>query len=642
MRRSLPFAAVALVAALAAEAPAQTPAAGRDTLAWFHAPRIVVTANRGETPTAAVASSISAVDREEIQRRRYRTVLEALRDLPGVHVARNGGAGGVTSVFLRGAESRHTLVLVDGVEVNDPVSPTGAYDFGLLPIHDVERIEVLRGPQSTLYGSAAMGGVIQVFTRRGDVPPRLSLVAEAGSAGARHLEATASGGVGAVRGFASGSRRTAGGVSATAPRLGGAEADGFESTSFAGRADWHPAGPSALGLVVRFRRDEVDLDQGGFAGGDDPNFAGEAEELSARLEGRVDLLEGRWSQTLAATLARHDRSTRDEPDADRPEDRSTGAFDAHRWKVEWLHRLALPGGRLTAGVETEEERARSRFESESAFGPFESVFPQESARTTGAFVQHEGGGSGDALAWSVGARWDTHERFGTAVTWRVAPALRLGPDTRLRATYGTGFMAPTLFQLFDPQFGDPALDPEQSRGWDVGLERELLEGRARIAATWFSTRFDDLIAFEFPDGYRNAETASANGLEAAASAWPAAALRLSASYTHTRTEGDDGEALLRRPRHGGELTLAWDPGAVGMSVTARFVGERQDLDFSAFPAARVTLDAFTLVRVAASWRLDSRLELLGRIENAFDEAYEEVLGFGAPGRALHLGLGIDL
>jgi vitamin B12 transporter len=642
MTRSLPLAAVALVAALAVEARAQAPAAGRDTLDWFHAPRIVVTANRGETPAAEVASSISAVDREQIERRRYRSALDALRDLPGVQVVGGGGAGGVTSVFLRGADSRHTLVLVDGVEMNDPSSPTGAYDFALLPAHDVERIEVLRGPQSTLYGSAATAGVIQVFTRGGGGPARMSLEAEAGSADARHFEASASGEAGPVRAFASASRRSAGGISATAPRLGGVEADGFESTSFAGRADWRAAEAAALGLVVRLRRDDVDLDQGGFAGADDPNFASRAEELSARLEGRLELLDGRWSQTLAATLARHDRSTRDEPDPARPEDRSTGAFDGARWRLEWLHRLELTGGRVSAGVETEVERARSRFESESAFGPFESVFPEESARTTGAWVQHEGRRGGTPLAWSVGARLDAHERFGTAATWRVAPVLSLGGQTRLRATWGTGFLAPTLFQLFDPQFGDPELDAEESRGWDAGLERDLFDGRARIAAAWFSTRFDDLIAFEFPDGYRNAGAARAEGVEATASAWPAESVRLAASYTHTRTEGPDGEELLRRPRHRAEVTLAWDPGAAALAVTARYVGDREDLDFSAFPAERVTLDAYTVVRVAAAWRIDPRLELFGRLENALDESYEEVLGFGAPGRALHLGLGVDL
>lgn len=616
-----------------------------DTLPWFHMPPLVVTATRGEAAAEEVGSAISVTGRAAIERREHRTALDVLREMPGVLVAQAGGPGAVGSIFLRGAGAHQTLVLIDGVEANDPSSPTGAYDFAGLAASDVERIEVLRGPQSTLYGSAAMGGVIHVITRRGGGPARAAFEAEGGSRSARRWAARAAGSAAGWSGYAGLERRRAEGASATAPRFGGRERDGTRSTAFAGRLE-RGGGASGVGLVVRFRQDETDLDQGGFAGGDDPNYVGDAEELTARVEGRASWFDGRWQPSLALTLAHHDRSTRDLPDGARPLDRSEGHFEGRRWRLEWLHRLDLAGGRTTVGAETEVERARSSFESEGEFGPFASELPEASARTTGVFVQHEGERAG-RLAWAVGGRVDDHEGFGTAVTWRVAPSWRLTPSIRLRGSWGTGFQAPTLFQLFDPQFGHAALDPEESRGWDAGVELDLLGGRGRLSATAFGTRFQEAIVFSFPDGYRNQGAASARGIEAAASVRPVEAVTVSGSWTWTRTADEsggpeDGLDLIRRPRHAGQVTLAWDPGRLGLAITARHVGKREDVDFSLFPAGRVDLDAYTVVRIAASWRAGERLRVFGRAENLFDESFEEVLGFGSSRRAFHLGAGFDL
>jgi vitamin B12 transporter len=249
----------------------------------------------------------------------------------------------------------------------------------------------------------------------------------------------------------------------------------------------------------------------------------------------------------------------------------------------------------------------------------------------------------DAFVVAAGARVDDHERFGATVTGRVAPVVFIGSTgTRLRATAGTGFKAPSLFQLHDPAFGEPGLDPEHSRGWDVGIDQPLASDRVRVSATWFRTNYEGLIVFD-PEGYRNESEVTTRGLETTASAVLGSALRIAASYTYTRavaeTGADAGLDLIRRPRHQGSLTIDWTPerGPV-VSLGLRRVGDREDVDFSTFPSERVTLDAYTIARIAASWDAAERVRLTTRIENLFDAEYEEVLDFGTAGRAWYLGV----
>ena len=199
-----------------------------------------------------------------------------------------------------------------------------------------------------------------------------------------------------------------------------------------------------------------------------------------------------------------------------------------------------------------------------------------------------------------------------------------------------------MFQLYDPAFGAPGLDPERSRGWDAGVDQILAASRVRLSGTVFGARFEDLIVFG-SGGYRNESEATARGLEATAAAVLVPGLELTASYTHTRAQAetgeDSGKPLVRRPRHQGSILLDWTPShKVDLALGLRQVGEREDLDFTVFPANRVTLDAYTLVRLAAGWRVADDIRVTGRIENLFDAAYEEVLDFGTAGRAAFVGV----
>jgi vitamin B12 transporter len=640
--RSHRVAALVALCTLSLAGPLAAQRADQDSIAVVPVPPIVVSVSRVETPLSEAASSVTVVTREEIERRQLRTVLEALQTVPGVSLVRTGGPGSATSVFLRGASAAHALVLVDGIEMNDPSSPTRAYDFATLGTEGVERIEVLRGPQSTIHGSSALGGVINVVTRRGEGPPRVEALAEGGSYGSGAGSIAVLGAAAGWSWSAVGSRRASDGFSAAPEEFGNDESDGTRTTDLALRVE-RGAGPFRLSFFGRIDESDTDIDQAG-PDGDDPNRRLEDRETAWKAEARHGDAGETWRSAVSVTFASHDRRSLDDPDPAHTVTSERGAFEGSAWKLAWVNDLDLGSrARVVAGAETEREEAATSFRSDGEFGPFESEFEERSARTTGAFGELRADPA-EPVSLSIGARTDDHDRFGSAVTVRLAGAFQTavaGP--RLRATWGTGFNAPTLFQLFDPEFGAPELDPERSRGWDAGIDQDLASGRVRLSATWFDTRFEDLITFAFPDGYRNEQEATTRGLEVSADAVPASRFRLGGSYTYTRAEEetgpDAGLPLIRRPAHQASVDASWTPArGADVSLGVRWIGEREDIDFGVFPNERVALDPYLVARVAASWEVREDLRLFGRIENLFDADYQEVLDFATAGRAGYAGI----
>ncbi|HET9581743.1 MAG TPA: TonB-dependent receptor [Gemmatimonadota bacterium] len=622
---------------LAPAARAQQDATATDTLDLFHAPPLVVTVDRVETPASQVGVTTTVITRAEIERAQYRTVAEALRHVPGVEIVQTGAFGGVTSAFLRGAGPEHTIVLLDGIELNDPSAPAGAYDLAGLLTDDVERIEIVRGPQSTLHGSHAMGGVIQVLTRVGSGPPQAAGRLEAGARGTLHASARVGGGQGALGWAIQAARRQTDGVSSAA---GGVERDAGESTGGSAVFEWRPTGPWSMRGTVRGRSGEAEIDQGGGPASDDPNFVSDASEVAGHVEAGFRSLGGRWEQSLGLALTRHARETRDHPDPARELTSSRGEFDGRRWKLAWRNDVRWGSHRVVAGIDHEVETAETSFVSDGEFGPFETAMPETSARTTGVFAE-DLIALGDAAHLAVGIRADDHSRFGGAVTYRVAPVLRVAPGLRLRGAVASGFRAPGLSQLLDPGFGNPELVDERSRGWEAGLETGRPDGPLQSAATWFDTRFDDLIVFD-GDALRNVREAETRGLELTAVVRPATSVALRGAYTFMEAEEtagpEAGTRLVRRPRHAADLRIDLARGRTDASLGLHWVGEREDLDFSTFPAARVTLDDYMTVRIAASWGWTGQLRVFGRVENLTDERYEEIHLFGTVGRAVHAGI----
>lgn len=609
---------------------------------------LVVTANREATAADQVGSSVTVITAEEMAQRQQRTVLDALRAVPALDVVQSGGPGGQASVAIRGAMPEQTLVLIDGVRANDPSTIGGGFDFATLTVDNIERIEVLRGPQSTLYGSDAMGGVIQIITRRGDGRPKGSLSLEGGSFTTLRSSGNLSGSTDLVNYSLGVSRLDTSGISAAGSSYGNRERDGFHTTSVSTRLGLTPTKQFAFDCSVRFQDERTELDQGGGAGQDDPNYVSRGQRLYLRSEARLALLEDRWRQTLGLSFTTVDRTYRDDTDPVRPLDLSRGTYYGQTLAFDWQHVIRLHRtNTLTLGMETREEVAESSYYSESMWGPYDSSFPKTSARTTGYYVQDRIA-IGDAWFTTLGVRLDDHSRFGGKGTWRATTSYLIKQTaTRLRGSYGTGFKAPSLYQLYEPTYGNRNLSPEKNRGWDAGVEQAFLDGLVEVGFTWFQNDFKDLIEFDSGTwSYRNIARAASRGAEVTATLRPTEEMTLRAGYTYTRTEDKStGEELLRRPEHKVSLNGEYrflGKGNAALGIT--YVGQRADRFFDpvSYSSQRVSLGGYLLVNLAASWQVNPWLRIHGRIDNLLNRDYEQVKGFGTPGIAGYAGVTVSM
>ncbi len=597
-----------------AQAADPTPVTTLDTL--------TVTATRLETPWRDLASSLTALTAEDLRARQIYTVADALRVVPGLDTVRLGPLGQQASVFLRGANSNHTLVLIDGVEANDPSNPGGLFDFAHLTVDEIERIEILRGPQSSLYGADAIGGVIQIFTKRGEGKPTASLRTEGGSFGTYRLLGQTSGSLEQFRYSLSASQLKSHGFSAADRHLAGnREDDGYRNTTVSTRLDFTPGENFTLIGTARYSRAKADIDNCGGAFCDDPNARTFTDQLFSSLNAKLKLFNGLWEPNLQLAHTFIDRNLKNPLDPANPFATFTH-FQGEKRRLDWQNTLHLhEQDDLIVGFADELEILRS------------DQSPRRGQSTRQYYLENR-------LKWlerfitSVGIRQDDPENFGDKVTWRATQAVLL-PETgtKLRASYGKGFKAPTLFQLFAPDtgfgpVGNPALKPETSRGFEIGLDQTVWDERLLVGATYFRNDFKNLIDFAFGQGYINRSFAESEGVEVYGEVTPFAFLTLRGTYTYTRTDDQNRKRLLRRPSHKGSFDADLKLGEnTHLHLNVLAVGTRDDLDFSAFPAQRLRLASYALVNLAASYRINAHVEVFGRLDNLLDKRYQEAFGF---------------
>jgi len=589
---------------------------------------IVVSASRVEEPRRRVASAVTVIGRDEIAARREPTLAELLRTVPGVEVVRVGGPGGATSVFLRGAASAHTLVLVDGVRVNSPA--VGAFDWADLATDAVERIEVLRGPQSALYGSEAIGGVVSVFTRRGAAGLDGSAAAEAGTEESWRLATSWRGGTRGWDWSLSASRRELAGLSSAAESAGNDEDDPYESTAITGSAATAFWGDGRAVATLRWIDSELGLDGFSFVSGapvDDPNY----RQSRRALYGSVDLSKPagpRLTHRLRLGVADEDYDATDPDTPFHPFALRTRGSEA-----TWITDLVLLGpedgqaaadglaAALTGGAAWELREADSS-------GGFD-----ESEDVASAFLEARLAG-GDRFRLTGGLRRDDHSAFGSETTWRTTAGWRVARATRLHGTWGTGFRAPSFNELFFPGFGNPDLAAETSEGWDAGVEQELLAGRLVADLTWYANEIDELIGFDFATfRAENVDAAEIDGLEATVEWRPST--RLSGRAAYTRTDSEDlatGLPLARRPKHRTSAALTWDPpGRWDASLAAYAVRDRVE-------SGGAPLDDYERVDLALGYELRPELAAYLRVDNLLDDDHAELVGFTSPGAVVTAGL----
>lgn len=609
---------------------------------------IVVTANKTETPYYALGSSVTIITEKEILSKHYKTVVDILKDVLGLSIVQQGGFGKIASLFMRGANSNHTLVFIDGVKINDASSPNNAYDFSILNVNDIEKIEIVRGPQSTLYGSDAVAGVINIITKRFSKEQKYSASAEGGSNTFYKGTASLNGSYKFIDYFLSVSGMGSKGISASSSKYGNKENDKFLNNAVTSKINFNLLDNLNLGFTYKYTKLKTDLDQNDKFG-DDPNFTYNAKEQLLKGEIKTSILNNNIENVVSAALVTRNSNSIDEFDNIRPKTSSNSSYNSKRIKFDWQNNIRLIKNNLiTLGIETELEKADSKYLSNSEWGPYESIFPEKSIRTTGIYAQDQFNISNSFFS-SIGFRVDNNEKYGTVITYRFVPSYYISQtNTKIKFSYGTGFKAPSLYYLFDPLFGNPDLKPEKSSGWDVGFEQFLMSGNLSFGATYFDLSLNNMFGYDANFKTINIAKASSKGIEIYASLNNLKGISVNANYTYNKTKdeyegsSDYNKSLLRRPEHQFYFSIGYRTNKFILLSSIKYVGKRDDKDFSTFPAARVTLKDYSIVNLTATYNILSYLSIYGKIENLFNTDYEEVLYYGTLGRSYYIGLDIEL
>ncbi len=594
-------------------------------------PETVVTATRTTVSGREVGSALTVITGEELVRRQVTYVSDALRQVPGVAVNRTSGFGSSTDVRIRGAEANQTLVLIDGVKVNDPAL-SSQFDFGNLLTTDIDRIEVLRGPQSVLYGSDAVGGVVNIITKRGSGGPRVSASAEYGSFNTRQSTATVSSGNKFYDVSLNGAYLETDGISSADSRNGNTEEDGDRNRSIQGRFGLRPTDNVEIRLDGRWQGTKVETDAFGNVAEDDYSYSKGIERFG-RAELKFSLLDKHWDHSFSGAL--YDNKLKSDGGSFGGSS-TNGQRQTMQYQTDFRFDtpdVAAAKHTVSLGASGEQERVVTN----SAFSAVDRTL--KTASLYGLYQI----GLWDRLFLTGGGRHDDNDFFADSTTFRLTGAFLL-PElgAKIHASGGTAVKNPTVFELygFTSTFtGNPDLKPEKSQGFDLGVEKSLFGDRVVTDVTFFHNRITDLI-----EGYGNTAVnqdgdTRISGLELSAQAELFDGLNVGATYTYMTTDDADGAELVRRPRHAAGLTVNYaflEEKRANANLTMAYNGQQTDVAFG--PTRRVVLDDYVLLNIALSYRINDHVQVFARGENLLNQTYQEVYSYGTPGIAGYGGV----
>lgn len=623
---------------------------------------ITITAARIPTPAQKTPAGVTVITRAQMQARGDVTLVDALAAVPGLGVVQSGGPGNTASVFIRGADSEDVLVLLDGVPVNDPSEANGAFNFGDITLQDVQRIEIIRGPMSGLYGANAIGGVINIITLQGAGRPQASITLAGGFPGQFQGGLTLSGSTGAWDYALSGEDNAQAGFDATARRL----------SVYAGHRDPYRAQLGALNLgytlvpgtrvslVLRAQHTDAAFPDLGYPIFDDPDAHDDNNDLFGKF-GLTSLLDnGFWETSLFIARLADELHYQNLLDADDPNAAEAGDFyHGTRTDAQWnnvLHPADAGPSRdasATFGLEVADDGARENVNENDGGSPFiETVRAAQHTLAGHAGAQTTLFGR---LTLTGALRDDAVSSFGNAFTWRAGAVLAVPEaDAHLKFAYGTGFLAPSLFDLYYvDSYGDngnPDLRPEYSSGFEAGPQFDVpLLGQADFAslsASYFQSSIRDLIQAVATPSYtyteENIGRANIRGVETEAVLTPANWLRADVSYTYTKAEdAATGTPLLRRPRNTGSATITLTP-LPGLSIVpqVQVTGRFEDYLYAddGLPTGTGSADAGTLVNLSVNYRLEDGITVFATGRNILNSNFEPVNGLQTPGASLLLGV----
>jgi vitamin B12 transporter len=636
-------------------APAERPAASRRAVPTTQQPpteaqpsgtpaaqqAIVVSPTATETPVGQVASSVTVITAKDMERDQRRTVPDALATVPGLNVVQAGGPGGQTSVFMRGTNSNHTKVLIDGIDVSDPSNPNRTFDFGQLLTSDIQQIEVLRGPQSGLYGADALGGVISIITKKGEGPPRATGMIEGGSFGTFNQTAALSGSQDRFNYAFNVAHFRATDIPVTPLELlpPGQKAIGnnYDNMTYSTKLGADLSENLTLNAVARYTDATLHFTGDTFDPVTFASFPAAAQstqivhQLFTRGEAVWSVFDGRIKNYFGVNYTNHWNSNIS------PGDAAPTINTGDRVQYDWhtVTQLA-PFHTFIVGAEHETETLQTS-----------TVSAQNTNKAGYVELQSQ---FANRLFLVENVRQDDNDRFGEHPTFRLAPALIVPfTETKLKASYGTGFKAPTLNQLFVSFpafffFANPNLKPEESVGYDAGFEQPVFNDRLRFGSTYFHNDITNLIQSvvdpaTFSSTNVNIGRAITEGTENFVSANITDRVRVRADYTFTRTvDAATGLELLRRPKEKWSANAIWNPiDPLTLSATVLHTGSFIDAN-RAFTIPRLLAPGFTVVNVAADYAVTDQLKVFGRVDNLFNVHYQNPTGFLQPGLGVFGGI----
>ncbi|MBI5192750.1 MAG: TonB-dependent receptor [Nitrospirae bacterium] len=588
---------------------------------------VLITAARGGVLRSQIPTTVTVITENDLREKNAATVSDVLREVPGLAVTQQGGPGKTSSVFIRGAESRHTLVLIDGIRVNSPTM--GGFDFADMNVNDIERIEIIRAPLSTLYGSDAMGGVIQIFTKKAHTTSG-TVTVETGSFDTKREDVSTSLKADRYDLHVSASHLETEGFSTSST---GNEKDGYRNTTISSKMGISAGATGRIDISARLTESNTDLD--GF-GIDDPNYKQQRQWNLLGIN-YSSSLNSNWDQRLTLT------SSDDEfvyTDDDTPWNR--GQFNSRVDTANWQHNIhSDDGAELTIGYERMHQ-----------LGDIPGSYNKK-VDNSAVYIQDQRGLK-SPVQLLAGLRWDDSTIYDSAFTYRAGITHTPANGVKWFAQYGTGFKGPNLNDLFRPEdlfsIGNPNLKPEKSKGWEIGTE-QVVSGSSSVSVSYFKNSYEDIIQW-LPNTAgkyqpQNRRKALSDGVEASIVWQSGQMLRIEGTYTYNDTEDSETHFYLqRRPLNKYGVVLLVNPsGNLRMTINFNHSGRRvewADTDFDGKPDRQKVMSAYSKVDLSGSYKLSRTIEIFFRIENLLDENYTEAIGYNTAGVSSYSGARITL
>jgi vitamin B12 transporter len=596
---------------------------------------VVVSATRIPTPESQLASSVTVITADDIAAKDLQTLPDVLQDTPGLNVVQTGGPGGQTSIFMRGTNSNHVKVFVDGMDVSDPSSAYDAFDFGQFLTPDIEKIEILRGPQSGLYGSDAIGGVINIITKSGEGPAQFTAGVEGGSFDTFNQMGGVSGSEGGFH-YAANIEHFYSGATPVTPLniLAPGEQrndDRYDNVTASTKLGYDVTDNFDVGFVGRYTNSELHFTGDNYLIGypDTTQSINSVVEYFTRATAHLVLFDGFFEQTVG--LAYTSTSSNDlSPDL------GPSPYAGDRVEIDWQGNLKFSDSEiLIFGTEHERDEIRVPVSADqiidSGYAELQSTLTPD-------------------LFNSAALRYDSNSNFGDRLTFREAPAYLIeATGTKLKASVGTGFKAPTLSELYENYpsedfYGNPNLKPETSTGFDAGFEQSLFATQVQFGATYFENWIKNMIDSNATfTSYTNIDTARTDGVEAFIAYQPIPSLNLRTDYTYTEAVGsepNDGvfdQELLRRPKNKLSLDARWQAtAALSLDANILYVSSWEDIGRETY--VDLKQPGFTTTDVAVNYEINDMFTAYGRVSNLFDEHYQDPNGFLRPTRGFYAGI----